>query len=102
MMTETVRFSPLPSATGEEFTTLEMARFAEFPAPVEVERFDVVMLKTQPCVMLPLSIAPSSCTKSDQVPFGFVLLKFVRLVLKGDVGAGAGKLSLVVSMFVGL
>ena len=48
MMTVTVIFKLLPRVTGVEATSVEMERFAEFLMPVEVARFDVVMLKIQP------------------------------------------------------
>src|SRR5213080_1554448 len=52
-----------------------------------------VNLRVQPPAMLPLSLAASSRTYSDQVPFGSSPLKADNVVPYGPPGAGLGKVS---------
>ena len=52
----------LPTIAVAGVKSWETPRSAEFPALLQQERFEVVMLNVQPCVMLPESNDPSSCT----------------------------------------
>src|ERR1041385_6338112 len=52
-------------------TDSPIARSAEATLPTQHEGVEVVMLRRQPCAMLPESPGLSSWTYNDQTPFGF-------------------------------
>jgi hypothetical protein len=70
LVTLSEKVTLLPTFTMGGATSTPRARLATGVAPEQQSGTDVVKLIRQPCVMLPTSLAPSSCTYSDHVPLG--------------------------------